>query len=331
MVERPGGWYWEYLSPRRRWQLLAQVVPCYAFHLTCRPYRKGLPKVQLPSRSDRLSSRHAAAALDAWVHQLLKVYPSVVGYRARKESGQLAICYMRFAASLNREYEYRLATGQPLDLEQLLDDPLVALRIAEWKQFAARHTRDRAVIEFMVQDDVTADYDSYVSITTQPGFDTDRGLQIESIRLDSGGYLSRLARLIDRFNERNSAPLAFEGFFHLGMAAKLADELADLAADYIEGRYNLLLALLHQCPGERADVITRMDHGLPIPVSWWIERAPQTFGEFSQIFESYYRILRSEELRRMCDITMLRAVRGSRTHPGPNTRHVSERPSQSWR
>ena len=331
MVAPPGGWYWKYLSPQRRVRVLAQIVPCYVLHLTRRSYRKDLPKASLPSVADRLSSRHAAAALDVWVHQFLSAYPNVVGYRPRKESGELAICYMRFAASLNREYEYRLAAGQSLSLDRLLEDPLVAARIAEWEQFTARYTRDRVVVEFMAQDDVIADYDSYVSITTQPGFDTDPGLQIESIRLDSGGYLSRLARLVDRFNERPSVPRALDAFFHLGMAAKLADELADLATDYAEGRYNFLLALLHQCPGERADVISRLDRALPIPVSWWTAHAPRAFGEFSQTFEAYYRSLRSAELRRICDLTMLRAVRGPRTHSSTNTRHVSERPAQSWR
>lgn len=327
-----GDWsYWKYLSSRRL-RTLTRMIPGYVLHLTARPYREQIPVASPQGLAARLSGRHAAASLDAWVGQLLSAYPRVAGYSVKKQSGQLAIHYIRLAAALNREYEHRLATRKSLRLEQLVKDQVVAARIAEWERFTARYTQDSAVVNFMSGDDVIADYDSYVSITTQPDFSTSPALQIESIRLDSGGYLMRLARLIDRFNSTQADPGAPAEFFHLGMAAKFADELADLATDYAEGRYNLLLALLSQQPDESAGVMVRLAHGLPTPVSWWLEFAPQTFGEFSRMFNSYYSSLRSQELRRICDVSMLRALGGPKKRQSARAwQHVSERPSVSWR
>jgi len=301
-------------------------------HLTLRPYRKDIPPVSPPGAMVRLRGRHAAASLDVWVGQLLDAYPKVAGYDARKESGELAIHYIRLMAVLNREYEHRLATGKALQLEQVAKDPLVVAQIAEWERFTARYTRDRAVVNFMASDDLSADYNSYIAITTQADFSTSPALQIESIRLDSGGYLMRLARLIDSFNDRRSERRELEEFFHLGMAAKFADELADLATDHAEGRYNLLLALLDQHPAERAHVILLLERASPLPVSRWRECAPQTFADFSGMFQRYYQRLRSRELRRICDVSMLRAVRGPKKRQSARAQqHVSERPSQAWR
>jgi hypothetical protein len=324
--------YWEYLSATRRLQTLTPLIPGYMLHLTLRPYRKGLAAAPLPSAAARLRGRHAAASLDVWVDQLLSAYPKVAGYKVRRESGPLAIRYIRLMAALNREYEHRLATGQTLRLEQAIEAPLVADQIGEWEQFTAQYTQDPVVVKFMSGDDLVGDYNRYIAVTTQANFTTNLSLQIESIRLDSGGYLARLARLIDSFNERQSEPDVLEEFFLLGMAAKFADELADLATDRAEGRYNLLHALLYQHPKEHAGVMFRLERALPLPVSWWQECAPRSFGQFSRMFEGYYRRLRSPELQRICDATMLRALRGPKKHQSARVQqHVSEPPRDSWR
>jgi hypothetical protein len=328
----PDGWYWTYLSPKRRLRVSAGLAPHYVLHFTLRPYRRHVPRGSLPDPAAYLRGRHAAATLDVWIGQLLRAYPSVAGYTVRKESGSLAVHYIRLMAVLNREYEHRLATGKTLQLNQVIKDPLVALRIAEWETFASRYTKDSAIIEFMSSDDLVADYNAYIAITTRAGFTVSPVLQIESIRLDSGGYLKRLARLLDGFNERRSEPLVLEEFFQLGMVAKFADELADLATDYAEDRYNLLLALLGQHPREQAGVMMHLDRGLPIPVYRLLECAPQAFGKFSSMFEDYYKNLRPLKLRQICDMTMLRTVGGPKKRQSAKAKqHVSEPPSQPWR
>jgi hypothetical protein len=235
-------------------------------------------------------------------------------------------------AALNREYEHRLATGQTLRLREVAANALVATHIDAWEQFTARYTREPAVINFLSCDDLAADYDRYVAVTTRADFNTNVKLQIESIRLDSGGYLARLVRLVGQFNDRRPEPGILEEFVHLGMAAKFADELADLATDHSEGRYNLLLALLQHDPEERAGVMLRLERSLPMPVSWWLEYAPRSFERFTTMYEGYYRRLRSPELRRICDATMLRALRGpKRRQSARAAQHVSESPRDSWR
>jgi hypothetical protein len=330
-VPEPGS-YWDYLSSTESLLLLGPLIPRYMIHFTLRPYRRSLPAAPHRDIAARLNGRHSAASLDTWVDRLLRFYPEVAGYSVKRDSGELAIHYMRLAAALNREYEHRLATGKSLRLDQLLNEPLVSSRLMEWERFTKKHTEDSNVVNFMLGDDVISDYDSYVSITTQPGFATDPDLQIQSIRLDSGGYLMRLARLIDMFNGRQAGPGAPKEYFNLGVAAKFADELADLAIDRSEGRYNLVLALLNKHPDEHSLVTARLECALPIPVGWWLEFAPQTFKEFSVMFQSYYDGLRSRELRRICDASMLRARRGPKLRQSARAwQHVSEPPSQPWR
>jgi hypothetical protein len=324
------GWYWAYLSRRRQLGILARIIPRYLLHLMLRPYRKGLPREPLPDISTQFRARHAAAALDVWINQLVRAYPGVCGRSANRVLGRLAVRYMRLLAVFNREYEHRLATGQPLDLAQICAAPLVVSRLAEWEEFTKRHTTEPDVIHFLSTDAVADDYAAYVAVTTQPGFDSDPALQVDSIRLDSGGYLTYLGKLIDHVSNRPTDPTTVADLFQLGMVAKLADDLADLHADYAEGRYNLLLALLAHHPTEMTAVTWRLDHATPISVRQWHESAPATFRDFSHIFEGHYLSLRSQKLRRLCDLTVLRAVRGAKPSKA-NGQHVSEPPAAPWR
>jgi hypothetical protein len=73
--------YWDRLSGTRRLQLLTQLVPIYVLHLTLRPYRRRLGQAPLPTAAARARAHHAAAALDAWVHQLLDAYSKLAGFR----------------------------------------------------------------------------------------------------------------------------------------------------------------------------------------------------------------------------------------------------------
>lgn len=232
---------------------------------------------------------------------------------------------------LNQEFEHRLATGRPLDLAGLCAAPIVAARVAQWRRFAATHAAAPDVVEFLSGEDVADDYDRYVAVTTRAGFTADPDLQLESIRLDSGGYLARLVRLVGRFNGRHTAPDLLQQFHDLGVAAKLTDELTDIATDHAEGRYNLLLGLLGQEPGELAAVLSQLNGSLPMPVAWWQESAPLTFARFTALYGEYHGRLRSPDLQRACDATMLRALGGPRRQRRGPGRHVAEPPQEAWR
>lgn len=310
--------------------VLAQLAPTYLVHLTLRPFRRDLADAPVPADARR-SARHSAAALDAWFGQVLGTYARLAGIRLCRESGPFAMRYVRLAAALNREFEHRLATGQPLDFAGLCAAPLVAARVAQWRCFAVTHTAAPDVVEFLSSEDVTDDYDRYVAVTTRDGFAADPELQMESIRLDSGGYLARLIRLVGRFNSRSTTPHLLQQFHDLGIAAKLTDELTDLATDHAEGRYNLLLALLGQEPGELAAVLPRLNGSLPMPLAWWRESAPLTFARFAALYGEYHGRLRSPDLKRACDATMLRALGGPKHQRRGPSRHVSEPPHGAWR
>jgi len=320
------------LGRTRRAVLLAQLAPSYMLHMASRRYRRQLREASPPGAVERARTRHSAAALDAWVSQLLSAYSDVTRSRLRRESGPLAVRYIRLMAAMNREYEYRLATRQTLKLDEVCASPLIAAGIQEWERFSASHTDQPGIIGFLACADFTQDYAEYVTVTTREGFNTDVGLQMESISLDSGGYLARLVRLIGEFNDGLPAVDVLRQVHDLGIAAKLTDEFTDLATDYSEGRYNLLLAMLQQEPDESAYVMRRLKSLLPMPLVWWQREAPRTFGQFTCLYQQYYLRLRSPNLRRVCDTTMLRAMSGpKRRHGARPAQRVSEPPRDPWR
>lgn len=324
---------WIHPSRVRRLRLLARIAPRYIQHLLFRPYRVGITDAHLPNVATRARARLAAAAIDAWVHELLVSYSEITSARLdQKGSGRLAIRYIRLMAAINREFEHRLATGHDLRLEQVAATSSVASRIIEWEQFAALHHQEREVVGILARGELNDDYERYIAVTTAADFTADIELQLESIRLDSGGYLVRLVHLVEQFNHCVADPAVIEEFRQLGMAAKLADELADLMTDHAEGRYNLLLTLLQQNPGEHALAMSRLEHSLPMPLSWWLTSAPRSFGRFSELYEEHRRRLRSPALRVICDTTMLRALGGPRPRQSARAaQHVSEPPGESWR
>ncbi|WP_433684714.1 hypothetical protein [Nocardia sp. CA-119907] len=315
-----------------RFQLAIRLIPAYALHATLHPYRRDLDEPQAALRIDRIRARNSAAALDAWVQLLIGAYSNRVGAQARRESGRLAIRYIRLMAAMNREFEYRLATGQSVQLASVLSQPLVAECAMDWRRFTAQHSRNPAIIDFLEQRDLIDDYASYVAVTTRDEFGSSADLQLESMRLDSGGYLARLVRLIGEFSELPTTPDVLREFRTLGLAAKLADDFADLATDSAEGRYNLLLTLLAAEPAEHAAVTAALANSERLRPRWWQSNAPRSFGTFSAMYERHYAEIESRSLQVICDLTMLHAARGPR--PRQNSRpgqHVTEPPCESWR
>lgn len=315
------------LPPSGRLGALAWLAPAYVVHLTARPFRRHLGA----TAGVGFRARHSAASLDAWFGRVVSAYGRLARIRLRRSSGPLTVRYVRLAAALNREFEHRLATGRPLDFGELCAAPIVASVIEQWRHFTAAHGAGSEVTEFLSAADVIEDYDRYVAFTTTDGFAGDPALQMESIRLDSGGYLARLVRLVGSFNGRTTAPALLGQFHDLGVAAKLTDELTDLATDHLEGRYNLLLALLEQEPAEGTAVLARLDSSLPMPVAWWLQSAPVTFARFATLYRQHQCRLQAPELRRACDATMLRALGGPRRRRSAPSHHVSEPPQQAWR
>lgn len=332
MSELDTWWYSEYMSAARRLRILVRLLPCYTAHFIRQPYRRNVPASPPGPMRARLAARHSAAALDTWIDRLLKTYLRLSGRPLRPETGELAVHYIRLLAVFNREYEHRLAVGGSLAMADLLNDELVAGRLAEWKRFTCKYSHDEGVAKFLFGSDVAVDYSKYIGLTTSADFRTNAALQVKSIELDSGGYLVYLIQLIERFNEREPVVTVFDEYFKLGMLAKLVDEMADLASDYAEGRYNLILALIADYPAEQERVLARLGRDLPLPMTWWAKHAPQSFRAFCELFDHFYLQIESKDLRRLGDLTAVRAMGGPRGLPGSRAaEHVKQRPAEPWR
>jgi hypothetical protein len=313
------------LPPLRRLHLSARFVPSYVWHLTVRPYRRRSPV-------ERPGAPHAAAALDAWVGHLLATVRRLTAAPGGSVAGALVVHYMRLLSALNREFEYRLATGRPLGLTQLRSAPVVTGPLQEWNAFAEAQTACDAIVDFLDRADFVTDYAAYVEVTTAPEFTTDVDLQLESIVLDSGGYLARVVRLVCELGGHPPDSGVLQQFRAAGVAAKLTDEFTDLITDRREGRYNLLWTLLRHEPAELERVELRMADGAPMPVAWWRTAAPRSLGRLADLYERSLGEIDSAALRVVCDLTLLRALNGPR--PRQTTRpaqHVTEPPMEAWR
>ena len=309
-----------------------RLLPSYAKHLVVCPYRRGLNTPLPASPAARWLGRHAAAALDTWIEGFLVANASIAGVRPDQRSGPLAVRYIRLMAAINKEFEHRLATGKVLALHDVLRDPIVHRYHGEWESWSRHEVLASEVVQFMKRTDFTDDYTEYVSVASAPGFESNPQLQLTSIRLDSGGYLARLARLLAEAHELQVGPDALGQCFNLGVAAKFADELADLGTDRAEGRYNLLLALLHNRPAERHAVAERLRQGGTMPVDWWRAEAPEAFSEFTAMYWRYRSRLSSSRFEQLADLAMLRAIGGPKRRQSSRAgQAVSEPPLDPWR
>ena len=324
--------YWARLGRTSRVGTALRLTPTYAWHLLVKPYRRDPPIGHSKSGSERLRGRHAGAALDLWVAGFLRAFGDMAGLRLKRQSGSLAIRYIRLMAAINKEFEHRLAVAKSLALPEILGNALVQRCYWEWEDYARRRRFPSDLVGFMNLPDFLDDYSQYVSVATRPGFEVDAKSQLESILLDSGGYLARLARLVAESRGAKADDAVLRSCFNLGVAAKFADDLADIRADHREGRYNLLSALLTAEPTEHKAFIQAEKDQAPLTIEWWRSRAPDSFAEFTREFLRYYRQLGSPEFERLCDLAMLRCFAGSSQQPTTRAaRTVTEHPVDPWR
>ncbi|WP_270886569.1 hypothetical protein [Pedococcus sp. 5OH_020] len=324
--------YWSDLTSRSMVGLALRLAPKYLEHLFRRPYRRDLA-LERPTRlCVGAVGRHSAAALDLWIDGYVSGLSRLLGTRLTRDAGLVAVAYIRLMAAFNKEFEHRLALGAPLDLDVILDQHLVRSCVISWQRLAASRRFASRVAEFMDLPDFLDDYARYVRLATSPGFVVTPRTQAQSILLDSGGYLERLCRLVSEVHDVRAPRNALRDSFHLGVAAKYADELIDVTADHTEGRYNLLLALLSERPTERAAFESVGGTSQRLSVDWWIRHAPDTFDEFMDGFLAHYYHVASLDLRLLADLTMIRSVRGRSGTSDPRAvRHVSNPPGEPGR
>ena len=307
--------YWDGPMGARRRDVILHMLPTYVSHMA-------VPRKWDGTRTG-LRGRHAAALFDSCVDQLLRAYGELTGITLRAGTSRMVILYMGMLSAFNREYEYRLATSRSLELTKVLEAPHVFAYRSRWTAFTP------VAAGFWTRPDVVADYARYVQLTTASGFAEDPAAQLESIDLDSAGYLGYLAELIGTFHNRPADREVIRQFRHFGTAAKLADELCDLLPDYREGRYNLLLAWASQDAHETRKLRTRLNGGQPAGPAWWMGHAPHTFAAFTTEFDRHYRAVTSRPLHRLCDAGILRPART--TPAARDLRPVFRPPQEAWR
>jgi hypothetical protein len=293
----------------RRIHVLLALAPVYLRHLLIGPYRRRLSLALWPAGSCAVRPGIAAAGFDTCVELILRAYRQLAGHELRSETGAFVLLFMRLVAALDEAYESRLGARLSLSWLDVLHDHRVASYHRQWLIFTTRMGACQPIVRFMQRPDVAVDYQRYVAITTKPSFATDFHSQLESMRLDSGGYLAYLAELIALFNDRQPIPDVLREFSNFGMAGKIVDDLVDLYDDYSRGRHNLLWAISAGDAAESEYLLTLRRKRSKVLVADWQAKAPKSFDVYAYCLHSYYQQLRSDELRLCCQASLFRALK----------------------
>jgi hypothetical protein len=292
----------------RRTHVLLALAPLYLRHLLIGPYRRRLSALR-PAGSGVLRPGIAAAGFDTCVELILRAYRQLAGHELRSETGAFMLLFMRLVAALDEAYESRLAARLSLNWLDVLHDHRVASHYRQWLLVTTRLGACQPIVRFMDRPDVAVDYQRYVAITTRPSFATDFHSQLESMRLDSGGYLAYLAQLIALFHGRQPIPDVLREFSNFGMAGKIADDLVDLYDDYSRGRHNLLWAISAADATEFEYLLTLRRKRSKVLVADWQAKAPKSFDVYVRCLHSYYQQLHSDDLRLCCQASLFRALK----------------------
>jgi len=295
-----------------RWQILcavARLAPSATRHVALRPYRRQLFIEPYEGPLGGLGRRLYCGLLDATVALLVTGYGELTGHRLRSVDGAVAVMFIRVLSALDDEIDRRLVSGESLALDDVLQGPIVSVRIRSWQDFARRFAAYGSVMR-RYWEVGREHFAPYVARLSSEQFRRDTQAQLAAMRIDSGQQLQWLVRTWAAFNGHPLSERALGEFFALGVGGKLADDLADFRMDVANESVNLLYALLthHQAEFERATSAVWAHSRLDL--NWWREHCPETFEEFSRHFFEHYDLITAPSLRRACYLMVLPVVGG---------------------
>ncbi|NUW35566.1 hypothetical protein HTZ77_29655 [Nonomuraea sp. SMC257] len=223
----------------------------------------------------------------------------------------------RLISAFDDKYEERLASGASLDFGAVFAELEVQERLTVLSEFLRPH-RERYAIRDLLLTRTSAQYPRYVEITTQEATSRTVTADLESIVLDSAGFAKVFAEVVGAFHGKPPRERVLAQFSHMGMIAKLIDDIVDFWDDIAHGRLNILHGLLRENAAEHERVMacaaTRRAAGL----RWWRATCPTSFERHCDLLREHRRCVTSPPLRLACDLMLVPvALRRPVLHTAP--------------
>lgn len=296
--------------------LLFRLFPYYLRHFFNSPHCKDVPDInykclRIPLFDIRLRNRRAL--YHAIRHILLDGYAELTELKLMPATGQLFFFALELTVIFDEHLEKRLETNTPLDLAQILDEPIVKQRRKDFIYYLQQFGREE-IIATHLQDLFVTYYDTYTHILLQNDWQFEE--IYKAVQLDNGLWLRSLMEVICLFNEHDFQEAVLENFYAFGMVGKLADDMVDLVRDFNRGRPNLLYALICQNEAELANFQYALENRTRLTQDWWFNSCPRTYEEYFRYVEKYYDQITSQKLKLACDLLMFPAIMGYDYDPG---------------
>jgi hypothetical protein len=301
--------YWDRFAKGAILGALGRLAPAVALHVTLAPYRRWVGIEPYAGGLGRLGRRLYCGLFDATVALLVDGYSELTGTRMKTTDGSVALMFIRVLSAIDDEIDRRIAADEAVDLANVLDGGIVAARLRSWDDLGRRLPNFEAVMS-QYWEVGRLHFDSYVQRLGSPEFRTDLPSQLAAIELDSGEQLQWLVRTWAMFHEEPVSDAALQEFFAIGVAGKLADDLADFRVDLAHGSPNVLFALLARHDSELATAIAAAASDERMDLEWWRTHCKRSFRDFTRIYRRYNDGLTAAGLRRASYLMILPVVRG---------------------
>jgi hypothetical protein len=296
--------FWRAASTPRVLARSGRFALHFVDHLARRPYRGATMADSASDLRDRARRRLRAAVYDAVIHLFLDGYSELTGLSPSADTGPFVIHLNRLFAAFDDCYERRLGQGAPLGFVDVMGDEPVQQRLDALAAFLARHPAGETIRDYL-STRVADQYTRYVHLTTDKDALQNLERQLEMALLDSGGVAVCFAQCVGYFNGCDTAEATIDQFKHLGIVAKLADDLVDFWEDLGCGRINILLGVLHSRTDEVGTVTRESGRIETAGIAWWRRRCPRAYAELTRLFADHYDRVRAPSLRLASDLLLL--------------------------
>lgn len=295
----------------RGFSCIIRSSPYILLHVVKRPYRQDIPAIDY-SYSPGAYSRYRLACFDALFNIVLDGYIEVSGQPVLSTTGQFFFFALELTKSLDEVIDEALgeSTAKPLCAADLLAHCSVQKNLDDVKNYLRiSNAPDEKILTYLKGrfDDF---FDRYIGLSkeavTSKRFDD----ILRVAELDNGLWMSSMADMIAMFNRHSFSNRVRQDFHNFGMVGKLIDDIVDVKRDLVEGRSNLLYALVtdHDTSIDQLNLVLASEQRLSL--NWWIKCYPSAYTEYLRILNHYLGLIQSNKLRLACDIMLLPTVLG---------------------
>lgn len=304
-----------------RWILLRMALfsPTYIRHFLQQPYRSKSPGQ--PSVGPRMPwwlRRHRIALYDGTLDLILSGYAEVSGSALRPSSGRMAVLLTRVGFAFDDQFEKRIATNTDVTFESVLESEGVQGALADWRDFMTSDPCYPAMRAFLT-DFVGNLHSKYIN-SVESVASVDVPDILDRAALDSGGLLMTLGHALALYNGETASRDVLTQLSALGIAGKIADDMADFRRDLTAQRPNILqvIASLDEEEGSIAAGAARST--IRLDANWWRMHCPRSFSIFAALCSNNYNALSSRSLRRAWILLWLPAHLGRSLEAGARGR-----------